>query len=52
VVDGAVDIRDGDRVTGYSTGTTQRAQVMQVQHVDHNQMAGWDYKIAGVTVKE
>lgn len=49
VCDGAIDVHDGDRVTGYVSAATVRDQVFQVQHVDHNQALGWDYKLASMT---
>jgi hypothetical protein len=49
VCDGAIDVHDGDRVTGYVSAATIREQVFQVQHVDHNQSLGWDYKLASMT---
>ncbi len=49
VVDGAVDIRDGDHVTGYTGWTVDRPATLQVQHVALHQYAGAVYKQAHIT---
>jgi hypothetical protein len=46
VCDGAVDLRDGDRISGYSGATTLRTIVYTVQHVDVNNDSGMSYKVA------
>jgi hypothetical protein len=46
VCDSTVDLRDGDRISGYVGATTQRSIIYTVQHVDANDDSGMTFKVA------